>query len=196
MRNATCPRLRLPAVSDYSTKLLLPIPGHRILSPPRLFIGGSTRTRPRTCAFFSGNVEPANNGSPLAATVLTTPPSLGARDSPVMTTEDSRSYLIRICPEPPAPSSSQPSWIARTWTTGTAFPSELYPAHPTPLRDRTPRVSSPRSFKHHPRRPSQSLGDTRQRLPLRSRGPSRLSSLGQPAAPSPSPCDSLTDSRN
>ena len=35
------PRLQLPEVPDYSTKPPLHIPGHRILSPPRLFFGGS-----------------------------------------------------------------------------------------------------------------------------------------------------------
>ena len=52
MSNATCRRLRLPAVPDCSTKRLLYIPGDRTLSPPRLFIGGPTRARPRTYAFF------------------------------------------------------------------------------------------------------------------------------------------------
>ena len=46
------PKTRLPVVPDYSAKLLLPILGPRILSLSRLFIGGSTRARPRTCAFL------------------------------------------------------------------------------------------------------------------------------------------------
>ena len=41
------------ATSD-STKLLLHIPGHRTLSPPRLFIEDSTRARLRTCATVLG----------------------------------------------------------------------------------------------------------------------------------------------
>ena len=38
---------------------------------------------------FSGNVGPANDGSPLAPTVLTVPLPLGPRYSPVKMTEDS-----------------------------------------------------------------------------------------------------------
>ena len=196
MSNDTCRRPRLPAVPDYITKCLLPILGHRILSPPRLFIGGSTRARPKTCALFKCLRWARERRVPTRCHVVDGTTAPRPKGPPVMTAEDSRSKLTRICPEPPAASSSQPSWIACTRTTGTAFSSEFYLAHPTPLGDRTPRVSSPRSFKRHPRRPSQSLGDTTPRLPLRSRGPSRICFLDQPAAPSPSPRDSLTGGRN
>ena len=149
---------------------------------------------PRRTPFSSASGGPANAGFPLAATVLTAPLPLGPRDSPVMTTKDSRSYLTRIYPEPPAPSSSQPRCIAWTRTTSTAFPSELYPSPPT-LGHRTPRVFSPNSFNSHPRRPSQSFGDTISRPPLRSRGSSRLF-FRSASCTLPSPRDSPRDSRN
>ena len=61
MSSATCLRARLPVVPDYGTKLLLHIPGHRTPSPPRLDIGGSTRARPRTYAFFSERNGPVTS---------------------------------------------------------------------------------------------------------------------------------------
>ena len=86
---------------------------------------------------FSGNVGPANDGFPLAATVLTAPLSLSSRDSPVVQMEDSRSQSTRTCSEHPAPSSSPASRIAWTRATGSACPSAYSPALQTP-EDRPP----------------------------------------------------------
>ena len=188
MNNATCRRLRIPVAPDYSTILLLLIPGHRTLSPPLLFIGGSTRARPTTYAFFKCQRWARERRVPARCHGVDTtaaPGSVGQSRH-----ENGRLAIIvdQDMPRAPCLVSSQASCIAWTRSTGTAFPSELYP--PPTLGDRTPRVCSPRSLKRHPRRPSQSLGDTISRLPLRPRGSSPFSFLGQPAAPSPSPRDS------
>ena len=73
------------------------------------------------------SIGPANDGILTAAVVLTPQLSPSSRDSPAVTTEDSRPLLTKTRPVPLAPTSSQG---ARTRNiSGSASPSEYTPVH-------------------------------------------------------------------
>ena len=108
----------------------------------------SWRLHPRSsqdARTIGGSTGPANDGIQTATVVLTTQLPLSSRDSPAVTTEDSRPLSTRTRPEPPAPASPQD---ARTRIAGSTSPSEYYPVSQT-FGDRvTQGIPVPRSRTH------------------------------------------------
>ena len=175
MGNITCRSLRQPSVPDFSTNLMLAIPGHRILSPPRLFIGGSIRARLRTCSFSKCQRWTRERRVPPRCQGFATAP--GPMEQ--LRHDDGRltSPLPRLPSIPRALRGHGPH--VRRFLASYVLLHHLETGLPDYLR------SALIDATHGD--PARGCVIQYRDCLLRPRRPSRLSSLDQPAAPSPSP---------
>ena len=143
------------AVPVPCTTLLQHLPGHRTLSSPYLQLGGSTGARPRTRASTVTALDAGSLTLPQRADHTAVPELEGhSRHED----KDSRPPSARTCQEPPVPSStSAPPCGGHGPQDWHLLASSLL-LHNC-LRQEPQGIFAPR-HERHPRRPSQSLGDT------------------------------------